>query len=67
MNDHQHDGRFFYDSTDEPIIFTNWFSGQPDKGDRENCVLYDSREAYKTKWHDARCSLIHRFICEKPL
>merc|ERR550532_767512 len=48
FNDHQLDGRFFYDSTDEPIIFTNWASGQPNGGSSQNCVMYDSREAHKT-------------------
>ena len=67
MNDHQHDGRFFYDSTDEPIIFTNWVSGQPEGRSSQNCVIYDWREAHKTKWHDGSCSHNLRFICEKPL
>jgi len=67
FNDHQHDGRFFYDSTDEPIIFTNWTPGQPDGGSSQNCVIYDSREELKSKWHDASCSHNFRFICEKPL
>merc|ERR1711860_233206 len=49
MNDHQHDGRFFYDSTDEPIIFTNWASGQPNVGSGENCVVYFFGEETKTE------------------
>ena len=64
MNDHQHDGRFFYDSTDEPIIFTNWYPGQPNKG---NCVVYSAGEETKTEWYDVSCSSTLRFICEKPL
>ena len=68
LNDHQHSGRFFYDSTDEPIIFTNWHPGQFQGGNGENCVVYDSREAHKTEWHDVPCSTRNdRFICEKPL
>merc|ERR1712111_303795 len=41
FNDHlSYDGLFFYDSTNEPIIFANWHQGQPGGGSSQNCVAY---------------------------
>merc|ERR1711862_1076054 len=43
MNDHQHDGRFFYDSAAEPIIFMNWAEGQPTE-EVDQIVSFMTRE-----------------------
>ena len=67
INDKDNEGQFVYDSSNEPISFSNWRAGDPDGGTGSNCVGFQYRESTKTKWIDATCSNKFRFLCEKSL
>jgi len=43
------EGSWFW-SNGSPWTYSNWGSGEPDKGERENCLLIS-----KNKWHDVTC------------
>merc|ERR1711860_54333 len=47
INDHMEEGTFVYSKSEEPILFENWESGQPNVTTRQNCVAF-----FKKKWHD---------------
>merc|ERR1711860_292427 len=39
INDHMEEGKFVYSKSDEPILFENWESGQPNGATKQNCVI----------------------------
>jgi hypothetical protein len=57
---------FVYESSDQPIIFTNWLVGQPSGlhfGKKENCVHMGL--AGTSEWNDRGCDTFkEKFICE---
>ena len=60
---HEHDflwatsgARISYDT------FDDWHPRQPDNADNiEHCLMMNSLSG----WHDAACSLLNRYVCEK--
>ena len=68
MNDKGRETQYVYNSSEEPIGFTNWVDGQPDGHTGQNCVVFDYRnKESKAKWRDVECRMAYRFICEKIL
>merc|ERR1712062_755827 len=65
INDHMEEGQYVYSKSDEPIIFENWVSGQPDGGTNQNCIAQDTGNT--RTWRDIECRSAQRFICEKYL
>ena len=66
VNDQVEEGKFVYESTEEPIVFANWRSGDPDGGRNQNCVIYYYQLSLTT-WIDDNCTDKWRYICEKSL
>merc|ERR1712062_259309 len=60
INDHMEEGKFVYSKSEEPILFENWHSGQPNGETSQNCVAF-----YNKKWYTTTCASNYRFICEK--
>ncbi|XP_053378765.1 perlucin-like [Mercenaria mercenaria] len=55
----------WYDSN-ELAGYTDWYPGQPDKGDGEDCAAfadYHSDHAYL--WEDYPCDRLHHPVCER--
>ena len=67
MNDKGRETQYVYNSSEEPIGFTNWLDGQPDGRTSQNCAVFAQAEENKKKWRDDNCGLSRRFICEKIL
>merc|ERR1712062_613551 len=63
INDHLEEGKFVYSKSDEPIIFENWYSGQPNGETSENCVAFYNRVSRNKTWYDGNCASTYRFIC----
>merc|ERR1712062_476557 len=63
INDHMEEGKFVYSKSEEPILFENWASGQPNGvgATKQNCVTLHNNK----KWYDLECASTFRFICEK--
>ena len=54
--DEQEEGLWIWNSTGQPMGYTNWAPGQPDHyfgGHSENCLEYGP--TYLMQWNDAPC------------
>merc|ERR1712062_52218 len=60
INDHMEEGKFVYSKSEEPILFENWASGQPNGvgATKQNCVTLHNNK----KWYDLECASTFRFI-----
>ena len=65
IQDKANEGEFVYDSSNVNVTFKNFYSGEPDGEEDENCVAmgYNSYG----KWYDHPCADAKQFICEIPL
>ena len=67
-NDLSHEGKFNWIKGSGR--FTNWMSGEPNGGKRENCgVIVPGKrwgKNFNGRWNDIRCDSKVASICEKP-
>ncbi|XP_041355999.1 perlucin-like [Gigantopelta aegis] len=64
-NDQQVEGQFQWMSagSHKPVNYTNWYHGQPDNIDEEDCV--ELKGKYGFLWNDNKCNKRAGFICEQ--
>jgi hypothetical protein len=65
MSDMDIEGIWRWYDNNEIVSFTDWYPGQPDKGDNEDCATfaeYHSDHAYL--WEDYPCDRKHHPVCE---
>ena len=63
INDREENNTWVYESSGEPVKYTNWLKGQPDHYRERNCVEVNYGKT-KKKWNDARCRFKKRSVCE---
>lgn len=57
------EGEWVWMSTQTTAHYTNWWPGEPNNDQAEDCGSLFSD--YSFKWNDAKCLLKYNFICEK--
>ena len=67
IHDISNEGQFTYDSDGKDVVWTNWYSGEPnDFGKGEDCVRSGhGHRGKQKKWNDSPCNDKYSFICEK--
>ena len=63
LNDIAQEGRFVWDSTGQPAVYTNWGRASPSNSNNENCVMVTHNIGL---WIDGQCTGLEYFVCEKP-
>ena len=58
------EGNWVWNSGKE-ASFTNWRSGRPNGGTKENCAWMNIK--YDGEWYDYPCDIVTSYICEIPL
>jgi len=66
IHDKKWEGKFYYDSDNKQISWTNWMKGQPNNGKNncygdEDCIVV----GYGGKWNDICCGKRKQYVCEK--
>jgi len=59
-------GKFLWNEDFSPMKYTNWDKGEPNGGNRENCINYMDQK-YNGKWNDASCDISMLFLCKKKM
>jgi hypothetical protein len=63
--DIQIEGLWAWSRGNDPFIYKNWQTGQPDNnGGKENCVDFEFSTNFK--WDDKDCQIRQNFLCEIP-
>ena len=66
IHDKKWEGKFYYDSDNKQISWTNWMKGQPNNGKNncygdEDCIVV----GYDGKWNDICCGKRKQYVCKK--
>ena len=60
------EGTWVYASDGNPLVWTNWYPGQPDSAHpEEDCGEIGFRDYSGDQWNDVGCEWVLGFVCER--
>ncbi|XP_052084102.1 perlucin-like protein [Mytilus californianus] len=62
-HDSEQESNFIWESDNTNLTFTDWFPGEPNDDNNEDCV--HMRKSVNYRWNDYQCSERTSYICEK--
>ena len=62
ITDRHSEGHWVYESTGKSVVFTSWYSEEPNNANRgEDCAHIDN---WRSKWNDVACDMRLGALCE---
>jgi len=65
-SDSAKEGQYIAAKDNQPIPFSDWLTGEPNGGARENCIHLDNKGG-RIGWNDITCSYTLMSMCECPM